>query len=80
MERITEQSAGRCRQSQFSFAVKLMQVADGQFQDVGFFQFGQVFTFGRQSCAHQLLQLVQAPVNPRSTLTFQQRLGDLSTR
>ena len=56
---------------------QLVQVADSQFQNVGFLQFGQIFAFRRQSRRHQLLQLVQTPVDPGTTFAFQHRLHNL---
>jgi hypothetical protein len=45
-------TASDCIEAELTFAVELVQVADGQFQDVGLFQFGEIFTFGRQCGAH----------------------------
>jgi len=52
---------------------EFVQVTDGEFEDVGLLQFSQVFTLRRQGGAHEFLEFVQAPVDPGSPLTFQQR-------
>ena len=62
-----------------ALAAELVQVAHRQLQHVGFFEFGHVLAFGRQGAAHQLFQFVQASVDARSSLSFQKRLGHLST-
>jgi len=57
--------------------LQVVEVAHGQFEDVGLLQLGHVFAFILQSCHHQLLQLVKTPIDSRPSLSFQQRFGDL---
>lgn len=57
---------------------QLMQMPDRQFQYVGLFQFAHVFALGLQSDHHQLLEFVQAPVDPGATFAFQHGLHHLN--
>ena len=56
-----------------------MQVADGEFQNIGLLQLGHtgLAVFGGQSAGHQIFELVQAPVDPGAALSFQQWLCNL---
>ena len=65
------------RAEELSVAVQLVQVTDSQFQNVGLLQLRQVFPFGRQGGAHEILELVEAPVDPCATLPLQERFRDL---
>lgn len=56
---------------------KFVKMANGQFQNVGLFQFADVFALGLQGHDHQLLKLVQAPVDPGATFAFQHWFHDL---
>lgn len=57
--------------------LQVVQVAHRQLQDVGLLQLGHVFALILQRRHHQLLQLVQTPVDPRPPLPFQQWLCNL---
>ncbi|CAA9995305.1 unnamed protein product [Nesidiocoris tenuis] len=59
---------------------QFVQVLNGQFQYVGLFQFADVLAFALQGCDHQLLQLVEAPVDPGSSFPFQHRFHHLNRR
>ena len=63
---------------QLLLSLQLLQVSHCQFQNVGFFQFGDGFSFGLQGEDHQILQFVQALVDACPALSLQQRLHDFS--
>lgn len=50
---------------------QLVQVAHGQFEYVGFFQFADVFALGLQGVYHQLLEFFQAPVDSGTAFAFE---------
>jgi hypothetical protein len=56
---------------------KLVQVAHCQLQYVSLFQFAHVLTLGLQRDHHQLLELVQAPVDTSAAFAFQHWFHDL---
>jgi len=57
--------------------LEFVQVPDREFQYVGFFQLTDVLAFGLQRDHHQVLELVQAPVDPGAAFSFQQRFHNL---
>jgi len=55
----------------------LVQMPDGQLQDVGLLQLGHVLTLSLESRGHDVLQLVQTLVDPGAPFSLQKRLHDL---
>ena len=66
---------------QSALAAQLVKVTDGELENVGLFEFGHVVAvLGGQGGGHKILELVEAPVDPGASLSFQQRLGNLLKR
>lgn len=57
-------------------ALQLLEVGDRQFQNIRLFQLGDVLAVGGQCRNHQLLQLVQAAVDPGPPFSLEHRLHD----
>ena len=55
-------------------ALELLEVANGQFQNVGFLQLGDGFTLRLKCGNHQVLEIVQTLVNSCSSTALEQRL------
>lgn len=55
-------------------AAQFVQVPDCQLEDVCLLQLGHVLAFGLQSCDHEVLELIQATIDARTTLPLQHRL------
>ncbi|KAL1123423.1 hypothetical protein AAG570_002503 [Ranatra chinensis] len=70
------QGAGR----QAPLLLQFVQVLDRQLQDVSLLQFADVLPFGLEGAHHELLELVQAPVDAGSSLPLQHRFHDLRKR
>ncbi len=62
---------------QHALLLQLLQVLDSELEDVCFLQLGDGLSVGLQSKDHEIFELVQALVDPRSPLTLQQRLHHL---
>jgi len=56
-----------------------VQVAHGQLKDIGLLQLGDVFALGLQSGHHQLLELVQAPIDACAAFAFKHWFHNLIT-
>lgn len=74
MESVQIKSRVQC---QHLLSLKLPQVSHGQLQDVGLLQLADALSLGLQGEHHQILQLVQAGVDPGSPLPLQQGLHHL---
>lgn len=59
-------------------ALEFLKMSHGDLQNVGLFQLGDVLLVHGQGGDHQLLELVQAPVDAGPTFPFQQRLHHLA--
>lgn len=57
--------------SEALLTAQLVEVLDGQFQDVGLLELGDVLTLGLEGGYHELLELVQTVVDASATLAFQ---------
>jgi len=62
---------------QSTLATEVVQVTDSQLQDVSLLEFRDVLPFGLQGSHHQLLELVQAPVDSGTTFALKHRLHHL---
>jgi len=54
--------------------LQLLEVSDGQLEDVGLLQLGDGLAFGLESGDHQVLEVVQALVDPGSSSPLEERL------
>lgn len=53
-------------------------MSDGEFEDVCFFQFGDVFSFGLERGDHEVFEFVEAAVDACSALAFEHGFHDFS--
>ena len=63
---------------QLLLSFQFLQMSYCQFEDIGFFQFGNGFAFGLQGKNHQILEVIETLVDPGSPFSFKQRLHDFS--
>ena len=63
---------------QLLLSFQFLQMSYCQFEDIGFFQFGNGFAFGLQGKNHQILEVVETLVDAGSPFSFKQRLHDFS--
>jgi hypothetical protein len=57
--------------------LELLEMTNGEFEDVSFLQSGNIFSFILESSHKDVFKLIQAPVDTGSSLSFQQRLSNL---
>ena len=61
-------------QWQAALTAELVKVANGQFQNIGFLQFCNIFSFRLKSADHQLLEFVEAAVDASAPFALKHRL------
>lgn len=57
---------------------KFVQVVDGQFEDVGFFQLGDVLAFGLEGIHHEILEFVETTIDASTTFALKHWLHDFA--
>lgn len=64
-----------CRvQRQATLSAEFMKMVHSQFQNIGFFQFGDVFTFRLESADHEFLELIETAVDASAPFALEHRL------